>query len=88
MIAIKDFGMPSCCDNCDIFNCADNACHITYTRCENPFNDRNDDCPLIEVEPKESEKIHCNHTDTEIAKSFIKDVEAVKDLLPKAESEE
>lgn len=30
----------------------------------------------------ESEGIHCNHTDLEIAKSFIKDVEAVKDLLP------
>lgn len=46
--------------------------------------------PIIKIkpfEPNESKKIHCNHTDTEIAKSFIEDVEAVKDLLPKAESE-
>lgn len=37
--------------------------------------------------------IRCQHTDEEIAKSFIEDVEAVKDQLPirdkyKAESEE
>ena len=35
-----------------------------------------------------SEKIHCTCTDEEIAKSFIEDVEAVKDLLPKTESED
>lgn len=29
-----------------------------------------------------SEKIICMHTDEEIAKSFIEDVEAVKDQLP------
>ncbi len=34
-----------------------------------------------------SEKIHCTCTDAEIAKSFIEDVETVKDLLPKTESE-
>ena len=33
-------------------------------------------------------EIHCNCTDEEIAKSFIEDVEAVKDLLPRLESEE
>ena len=33
-------------------------------------------------------EIHCNCTDEEIAKSFIEDVEAVKDLLPRGESEE
>lgn len=32
--------------------------------------------------------IHCNYTDAEIAKSFIEDIEAVKDLLPRTESEE
>ena len=37
---------------------------------------------------KAESEIHCNCTDEEIAKSFIEDVEAVKDLLPKAESEE
>lgn len=39
------------------------------------------------IESQESKKIYCNHTDAEIAKSFIEDVEKVKDLLPKAESE-
>ena len=33
-------------------------------------------------------EIHCDCTDEEIAKSFIEDVEAVKDLLPRGESEE
>jgi hypothetical protein len=37
---------------------------------------------------KAESEIHCNCTDEEIAKSFISDVEAVKDLLPKAESED
>ena len=32
-------------------------------------------------------KIHCNCTDAEIAKSFIEDVEPVKELLFQAESE-
>lgn len=38
------------------------------------------------IEPPKSE-IHCTCTDAEIAKSFIEDVEAVKELLPQAESE-
>ena len=33
-------------------------------------------------------EIHCTCTDAEIAKSFIEDVRAVKDLLPRTESEE
>ena len=33
-------------------------------------------------------QVVCNCTDAEIVKSFIEDVEAVKDLLPGAESEE
>ena len=41
---------------------------------------------IIEADKAESE-IHCNCTDEEIAKSFIEDVEAVKDLLPRTESE-
>ena len=36
---------------------------------------------------KAKNEIHCACTDEEIAKSFIDDVEAVKDLLPRAESE-
>ena len=52
MVAIKDFVMPSCCDHCDIFSWTSKECQITYTRCEKPFDDKNDDCPLIEVEPQ------------------------------------
>lgn len=37
---------------------------------------------------KPKNEIHCNCTDEEIAKSFIEDVKAVKDLLPQVESEE
>jgi hypothetical protein len=37
---------------------------------------------------KAESEIHCNCTDEEIAKSFIEDVDAVKDLLPRLESEE
>ncbi len=36
----------------------------------------------------EYKDVHCNCTDEEIAKSFISDVETVKDLLPQAESED
>ena len=39
------------------------------------------------AEYKDKSVIHCNCTDEEIAKSFIEDAEAVKDLLPMAESE-
>lgn len=45
-------------------------------------------CPNCGAKMVESQEIHCNCTDKEIAKSFIEDVEAVKDLLPRAESEE
>ena len=38
------------------------------------------------MERVESE-IHCNCTDAEIAKSFIEDVETVKELLQRSESE-
>ena len=41
----------------------------------------------LECEKKAESGIHCNCTDAEIAKSFIEDVEAVKDLLPQ-ESED
>lgn len=43
---------------------------------------------MTKAEIKTEGEIHCNCTDKEIAKSFIEDVEAVKDLLPRAESEE
>lgn len=37
---------------------------------------------------KAESEIHCNYTDAEVAKSFIEDVEAVKELLPQAEKHE
>jgi len=37
---------------------------------------------------KPKNEIHCSCTDEEIAKSFIEDVKAVEDLLPRVESEE
>ena len=36
----------------------------------------------------ESGKVQVKYTDEEIAKSFIEDVESVKDLLPQTESED
>ena len=56
MVTIKDFDMPSCCGNCAIFNWAVRVCHITYTRCKDPFDNKNDDCPLIEIESQERSK--------------------------------
>jgi hypothetical protein len=60
MVAIKDFGMPSCCENCNInkfdylgsqgtahWNCA-----ITENECEDYENKRNSDCPLVETEER------------------------------------
>jgi hypothetical protein len=44
--------------------------------------------PSIQPKPKTESGIHCNCTDAEIAKSFIEDVEAVKELLPQIESED
>lgn len=44
-------------------------------------------CPHCGAKMVEPQEIHCNCTDEEIAKSFIEDVETVKDLLPFPESE-
>ena len=44
-------------------------------------------CGVFDNIGKAESEIHCNCTDEEVAKSFISDVEAVKDLLPRAESE-
>ena len=53
MVAIKDFGMPSCCVNCDIcLPCAldEGLCHITQKTLSDIYNKRDSDCPLIEIE--------------------------------------
>lgn len=64
MVVIKDFGMPSCCENCNInkfdylgsqgtahWNCA-----ITENECEDYENKRNSDCPLVEIEERKEGK--------------------------------
>lgn len=39
-------------------------------------------CSMCGAKMVEQQEINCNYTDEEIAKSFIEDVEAVKDQLP------
>ena len=56
------------------------------SECRSQYTYKSNYCPNCGARMEESD-IHCNHTDTEIAKSFIEDVEAVKDLLPQ-ESED
>ena len=53
MVAIKDFGMPSCCENC---NMCDNRDLDTFYCCIT-LNDVNidkkaHDCPLVEIEER------------------------------------
>ena len=78
-----------------MFDCAE---HWECSRCHRttmtyPFRvDGNDYdamyyCPKCGAKMIESEDIDCGCIDAEIAKSFIEDAEAVKDLLPQAESE-
>jgi len=50
-------------------------------------------CPNCNAElqkwmANDKEQVACNYAGEEIAKSFILDVEAIKDLLPRAESED
>lgn len=52
MVAIKDFGMPSCCGNCDMcLPCALNEglCHVTQHTIGNIYDKRPSDCPLVEI---------------------------------------
>lgn len=60
MVAIKDFGMPSCCVNCDCcLPCAFNEglCHITQHTIGNIYDNRPSDCPLVEIEERKLEKL-------------------------------
>ena len=49
MVVIKDFEMPTCCFNCRLLN-LDCSCSITHTDGQEICFNRNDDCPLVEVE--------------------------------------
>ena len=57
MVAIKDMEMPSCCAKCDevCYNEAENylVCRKTDNVCINEYEERNPDCPLIEIEQSE-----------------------------------
>lgn len=72
---VKTWGIKCQCDRC---------CFTTIVVEDFGYYDYCPHCGAKMVEPQE---IHCNCTEEEIAKSFIEDVEAVKDLLPKSESE-
>lgn len=55
MVAIKDFGMPSCCENCNM--CANRNLDTFY--CCITLNDVNidekaHDCPLVEIEERKA----------------------------------
>lgn len=61
MVAIKDFGMPSCCVNCDMcLPCAldEGLCHITQHTIGDIYDKRPSDCPLAEIKAEDKlEKI-------------------------------
>lgn len=57
MVGIKDFGMPSCCMNCEMHiddGERDEYCCITVTKCEDS-SEKNDDCPLVEIKTESEE---------------------------------
>ena len=62
MVGIKDFGMPSCCENCEMCSCngyGEFYCDITLKIVDiEDESQRHADCPLIEdiVERSEYEK--------------------------------
>ena len=50
MVGIKDFGMPSCCVNCQMCDAYEKGmCVITDTECDDMYSQRNNDCPLVEI---------------------------------------
>ena len=56
MVAIKDFGIPSCCMNCEMFRVPDGEvvprCVITghiIDSSDEYLDKRADDCPLVEI---------------------------------------
>lgn len=50
MVGIKDFGMPSCCENCDLYE-DDCYCGVTGSRKADDEKAKLEDCPLIDVQP-------------------------------------
>jgi len=87
---IKGLEMPKNCLGCSTKCDPENRkCNIDGHVFEETFtvvtSRRDKDCPLVETDNEpitKNDLPHCQHTDEEIAKSFIEDVEAVKDQLP------
>lgn len=51
MVAIKDFGMPSCCYECDLHNY--HNCDLTNDDIEKHLDDgKHPNCPLVEIEER------------------------------------
>ena len=85
------------CDRCgklfEKYECQGTPKFFNITRNPNRSGDCLDLCPNCNAElqnwvANNKERVVCNCTDEEIAKSFIKDVGAVTALLSHAESEE
>lgn len=56
MVVIKDFGMPSCCGNCELSSCrrlGDFYCDITLEEVDMDSNKRDINCPLVEIKENE-----------------------------------
>ena len=56
MVAIKDFGMPSCCGNCEMSCCRRLEifyCVITLQDVDIDSSERDMDCPLVEIKENE-----------------------------------
>lgn len=92
-VMIKGMEMPKSCISCKLCHFhldLDGASHYICKYGNKEMygdldNKRTDFCPLVETDNEpitKNDLPHCQHTDEEIAKSFIEDVEAVKDQLP------
>ena len=62
MVAIKDFGMPSCCGECNLTACKgydepwNYCCSVTLTDINLNDTTKPSDCPLVEIEPLTDEE--------------------------------
>jgi len=69
-IAIKGFGMPSCCMNCEMFDGEYGNCNIIGDTQDSEYQwdeNRPFDCPLVEAIPKEE------------VRQFIENIQKIKD---------
>lgn len=53
MVAIKDFGMPSCCENCNMCNNRNlDTFYCCITLNDVNIDEKAHDCPLVEIEER------------------------------------